>query len=105
MPAAPPSPDVWAAAADPLAQPEAPSPAAFEPPSTSVPPEVDEASGQLTPHCSQCGAAIGGSDDFCQACGLELSGGDAHAHDTGEAATAGEAADEAGEGDQGTPPA
>ena len=99
----PESQNVWAAAADPLAQPAPPS--EFEPPSASAPPEVDEASGQLARHCSQCGAAIGGSDEFCQACGLELSGGDAHVHGTDEEAAAGPAAGETAPADEGSPPA
>ena len=85
---APAAPDAWAAVADPLAAPPAPEPVAFEPPAASAPPAVDESSGTLEQHCSQCGAAIGGSDEFCQACGLELSGGD-HVH---------AADDDAGEG-------
>ena len=76
---APAAPDAWAAVADPLATPPASEPAAVEPPAASAPPAVDESSGTLEQHCSQCGAAIGGSDEFCQACGFELSGGE-HAH-------------------------
>ncbi len=76
-------PDPWATAADPLATAAPPAPPAFEPPATSVPPSVDEESGTLEQHCSQCGAAINASDEFCRVCGVELSGG--HAHDVREA--------------------
>jgi Membrane domain of glycerophosphoryl diester phosphodiesterase len=70
----------WKAAADPLAA-QPPSPAAAEPhlhhaSVAAESPAVDGASGQLEKHCSQCGAVIGGSEDFCQACALEMSGGE-----------------------------
>jgi hypothetical protein len=73
----------WKAAADPLAA-QPPSPPAAEPhvhqergaPAT---PSVDGASGRLEKHCSQCGALIGGSEEFCQACALEVSGGETDA--------------------------
>ena len=78
--------DAWKAAADPLAgQPPAPPlppppltppPAATHEHTASTMPAVDAASGQLEKHCSECGALIGGSDEFCQACALEVSGGE-----------------------------
>jgi uncharacterized membrane protein YhaH (DUF805 family) len=76
---APAAPDAWAAVPDPLAAPPASEAAAPAPPPASAPPAVDESSGTLEQHCSQCGAAISGSDEFCQACGFELSGGE-HVH-------------------------
>jgi hypothetical protein len=97
VPAAPAAPDVWATAADPLASPEAPAAPAAEPPAASAPPTVDEGSGTLVQHCSQCGAAIEGSHEFCQACGFELSGGHEHA---GEDAAAGGDGSVAAEGDE-----
>jgi MFS family permease len=71
-----PAPDVWAAAADPLAQAGGAAPPAFEPPTTSPGPAVDETSGQIERHCAQCGAVIEGSDEYCQSCALEVSGGE-----------------------------
>jgi hypothetical protein len=86
--AAPPPPppvdaSAWRAAADPLAaQPPSPSvvaPHVHQAPSASDSPGVDGATGQLEKHCSQCGALIGGAEEFCQACALEVSGGEAAA--------------------------
>ena len=70
----------WKAAADPLAT-QAPSPVAAEPhlhPESVAAdsPAVVGASGQLEKHCAQCGALIGGAEEFCQACALEMSGGE-----------------------------
>lgn len=39
-------------------------------------PAVDAGSGKLEHHCSRCGAAIEGSDEFCQVCAVETSGGE-----------------------------
>lgn len=85
-PVPPAAPDAWASAADPLATPPAPEPAQFEPPATSEPPLVDESSGKLAQHCTQCGAVIEGSDEFCQVCALEASGGEGHVHTVNEQA-------------------
>jgi outer membrane biosynthesis protein TonB len=95
-PAPPATPDAWASAADPLAAPPAPEPAPFEPPATSeppsasVPPVVDETSGKLAQHCSQCGAVIEGSDEFCQFCALEASAGEGDKAPAGRDQAAGE---------------
>ena len=81
--AAPPDASAWQAAADPLAaQPlgsAAAKPHVHEAPAAA--PAVDGASGQLEKHCSQCGALIGGSEEFCQTCALEVSGGEVTAAD------------------------
>jgi hypothetical protein len=70
----------WRAAADPLAaQPPSPSGAGggFHPaPVVAGSAAVDGGTGQLQKHCSQCGALIGGSEEYCQACALEVSGGE-----------------------------
>ena len=45
-------------------------------PGSTEEPGVDAGSGHLEQHCSQCGALIGGSDEFCQVCAIESSGGE-----------------------------
>jgi predicted amidophosphoribosyltransferase len=46
-------------------------------PGSTEEPAVDAGSGKLEHHCSQCGSAIEGSDEFCQVCAVEASGGHA----------------------------
>ena len=86
MSASPPPPpgavdvSAWRADADPLAE-QPPSPAvagggSYPAPIAAGGPAVDSARGQLEKHCSQCGALIGGSEEYCQACALEVSGGE-----------------------------
>ena len=46
-------------------------------PGSILEPAVDVGSGRLEHHCSQCGVAIEGSQEFCQVCAIEAGGGDA----------------------------
>lgn len=39
-------------------------------------PRVDEGSGRLERHCSQCGSLISAMDEYCGMCALEASGGE-----------------------------
>jgi hypothetical protein len=81
-PPPPPGPvdvSAWKAASDPLAPPPSPAVAGGDvrqAPVAADSPAVDGASGQLENHCSQCGALIGGSEEYCQTCALEVSGGE-----------------------------
>lgn len=46
-------------------------------PGSEFEPAVDAGGGRLERHCSQCGVAIEGSDEFCGVCAVETSGGHA----------------------------
>ena len=64
--------------------PAQPSPAAASPAAPTVEagrrrvsgaPGIDQSSGVMAPHCSQCGASLAAGSEFCHLCGVEVSGG------------------------------